>query len=49
MRMREGRTKRGWWAKHPAPHMAFNSEGLLGVWAMSGLGAREEAGILLAF
>lgn len=36
-------------AKHSAPHMVFNVEGLLGVCVMCGPGARVYAGISLFF
>lgn len=45
----EGGEEGGWWAKHPAPHMAFNGDGLLGVWVTCGPGPRLYAGISLVF
>lgn len=29
--------------KHPTPHIALNTEGLMGVWAICELGGREES------
>lgn len=50
MSMRVGKRRVGGGSKkkHPTPHTALNNEGLLGVWAICGLGDREVyAGILL--
>lgn len=43
----KGGEEGGWWTKRPAPHMAFNSEGLPGV--MGDVWTRVYAGISLVF
>lgn len=42
IRVGERRGGEGRKEKHPTPHIALNSEGLLGVWAICELGDREE-------